>query len=308
MRGVSELFKTLYNQARLTFQVLADGPLLIKAGGEAASLDPTLPDMQFVRAFHGGQETVYLPGSSLKGVFRSRAEQILRTLGGYCCMVFGRKESCLEHEEEMRNKPDKYKEAWQRYKKACLACRLFGSPFLKGRALFADAYPVEGSVRLGVRSNVGINRITGGAQKGSLFQPEVVEEGTFQVKIELVNYFTWQLVLLLYVLRDLSDGLLGLGMGHTRGYGRVRVSGVEMDLRDYRREVPAGIRGYDALDCLPVTGLEWQKEYYYWRSRRKGQDIWGDQGWLAGVVLGDLLQRESNWLAEQEQQTGGMGT
>ncbi|MFZ5592583.1 MAG: RAMP superfamily CRISPR-associated protein, partial [Bacillota bacterium] len=196
------MFKALYNQACLTFQVLADGPLLIKAGGEAASLDPTLPDMQFVRAFHGGRETVYLPGSSLKGVFRSRAEQILRTLGGYCCMVFGREQSCLKYEKEIRENPGDYKEAWQRYKTACLACRLFGSPFLKGRAWFADAYPV-GPVRLGVRSNVGINRITGGAQKGSLFQPEVVEEGTFQVKIELVNYFTWQLVLLLYVLRDL---------------------------------------------------------------------------------------------------------
>ncbi|WP_018084486.1 RAMP superfamily CRISPR-associated protein [Desulfurispora thermophila] len=296
------MFKTLYNQARLTFQVLVDGPLLIKAGGEAASLDPTLPDMQFVRAFHGGRETVYLPGSSLKGVFRSRAEQILRTLGGYCCMVFGATESCLKFEKEA----SKYKEGWRRYQRACLACRLFGSPFLKGRALFADAYPV-GPVRLGVRSNVGINRITGGAQKGSLFQPEVVEEGTFQVKIELVNYFTWQLVLLLYVLRDLHDGLLGLGMGGTRGYGRVQVCGLEIDLRDYRLEQPDGLRGYDALDCLPVTGLNWQKEYYYWRSRQKGQDIWCDQGWLAGAVLGDLLQRESNWLAEQEQQAGGMG-
>ncbi|MGQ9557447.1 MAG: RAMP superfamily CRISPR-associated protein [Desulfurispora sp.] len=298
------MFKALYNQARLTFQVQADGPLLIKAGGEAASLDPTLPDMQFVRAYHNGQETVFLPGSSLKGVMRSRAEQILRTLGENCCMVFGREQSCLKYEEKIRKKPDDFKEAWQRYKIACLACRLFGSPFLKGRALFADAYPV-GPVRLGVCSNVGINRITGGAQKGSLFQPEVVEEGTFQVKIELVNYFTWQLVLLLYVLRDLHDGLLGLGMGGTRGYGRVQVCGLEINLRDYRQDKPAGIRGFSGEDVLNPDGLDWQKQFYYWQGRQAEAAIWGEAGWLARANLNDLLEREKEWLEQVSNKAGG---
>ena len=44
-----------------------DGPILIKAG-DTGAVDPTRPDMEFVRAWYNGQETVYLPGSSLKGM------------------------------------------------------------------------------------------------------------------------------------------------------------------------------------------------------------------------------------------------
>ncbi|MBO9362348.1 MAG: hypothetical protein J7452_09120, partial [Thermoflexus sp.] len=64
----------LRNVLRLRVEIRPDGPLLVKAGGFA--LDPTLPDMSFVRArLADGREAPYLPGSSLKGVVRGFVEQ-----------------------------------------------------------------------------------------------------------------------------------------------------------------------------------------------------------------------------------------
>lgn len=77
------MLKKLLNQAILGVTLEAQGPLLIKSGTEGGA-DPSVPDMQFARS--DGQ--VYIPGSSLKGVFRSYAEKIARTVNVKCCNPF----------------------------------------------------------------------------------------------------------------------------------------------------------------------------------------------------------------------------
>lgn len=73
------MHKTRYNSLHLDLRVSPVGPLLIKSGG--FSTNPSLPDMQFVRTFReGSDDTLYIPGSSLKGVFRSFVEKALRTI------------------------------------------------------------------------------------------------------------------------------------------------------------------------------------------------------------------------------------
>ncbi|OYT68262.1 MAG: hypothetical protein CFK48_12135, partial [Armatimonadetes bacterium CP1_7O] len=74
----------LYNQLELEIAIIPQTPLLIKSG-QKASIDPALPDMQFVRTrrrLPDGEvdEVVYIPGSSLRGVVRAHAERLLRTL------------------------------------------------------------------------------------------------------------------------------------------------------------------------------------------------------------------------------------
>ena len=73
-----------YNEARLDLTLRPVTPLLIKAGG-ATGLDPSRPDMEFVRtrrASENGpwQEMVYIPGSSLRGVLRSHGERLVRSI------------------------------------------------------------------------------------------------------------------------------------------------------------------------------------------------------------------------------------
>lgn len=70
------MLKQLVNEARFQLTITAEGPLLVKSG------HPTLvgPDMTPVLTYRNGRSEVYLPGSSLKGVFRSHIEKVMRTL------------------------------------------------------------------------------------------------------------------------------------------------------------------------------------------------------------------------------------
>ena len=58
------MHKAVFFEGTLHFTLHPDGPLLIKAG-ESGSVDPSLPDMQFVRT---QGDIIYIPGPSLKGV------------------------------------------------------------------------------------------------------------------------------------------------------------------------------------------------------------------------------------------------
>src|SRR3569833_2071397 len=74
------MFKKQHNEAVYRFQITTESPFVIKSGEEDI-LDPTAPKSQVLRAYHNGEQQVVIPGSSLKGVFRSRAEQLLSTIG-----------------------------------------------------------------------------------------------------------------------------------------------------------------------------------------------------------------------------------
>jgi len=71
------MHKATFLEGTLRFTITPDGPILVKAG-ESSGVDPTLPDMRFVRS----QDHIYIPGPSLKGVVRAQAERICRSLDG----------------------------------------------------------------------------------------------------------------------------------------------------------------------------------------------------------------------------------
>jgi len=236
------LLSRLQNSAVLSFRLRTDGPLLINSG-DSSKIDPTLPDMRFVRCTYKGKDTVYMPGSGLKGVFRTRYEQLagyFDSCCGACCNVTAKAQSCWD---KIEKKPWPSSKAI--YDKSCEACRLFGSLGMAGRISFADAYPVmddiirengnddssnvceyKDMVVTGIRNSVGIDRITGGANSGSgaLFEYEVVENALFQVNVRIMNFQKYQLRLLLWVLEDIDDGFVTFGMGGSRGNGQMRLA------------------------------------------------------------------------------------
>ncbi|MGH3902437.1 MAG: RAMP superfamily CRISPR-associated protein [Pseudonocardiaceae bacterium] len=149
----------------------------------------------------------HVPGSSLKGVLRSRVEYICRVLGQPACADA----RCG----------------------ACRACHLFGwsprsgaDPELGGaRAAVAipdakiDAADVE------VRHHVALDRVTGGARSGLLYAQQVVVAGNFRLRVEPLRPLTdVELALLRASVADLHDGLVGVGAAATRGLGTVRVN------------------------------------------------------------------------------------
>lgn len=229
------MFNETSNRAVLRTRITTVTPLLIRAGD--TGLDPGGADLKCVRTRHASAErTVYIPGSSLKGVVRSTAESTIR--GREYQGVEG---ACdpLAQATSCSSKVSKTESA-SIHCEHCLACRLFGSLAMKGRASIRDLFPWEGdgaelsaddarrvseANRTQVRFGVGINRISGGVSRGKLFDQEVVPPGTsFWGEIALENYQVWQLGLLAGVVDELNDGFAQVGSSKSRGLGVVRMS------------------------------------------------------------------------------------
>ncbi|QGT99789.1 hypothetical protein SYNTR_1196 [Candidatus Syntrophocurvum alkaliphilum] len=263
------MFKDLKNEAIISFNIKPVSPLAIRSGQENV-LEPNRPDMQCVRSFYGGKESVYIPGASLKGVIRTRCEQIINLLGGVTCNVTNSSQSCSNKQKELSDNTAK-----EKYENMCLACQLFGSTLTASRIAFPDAYPI-GEVITGIKKGVGINRITGAAQQGALYDQEVVESAVFNVSIFLTNYELKQLKLSLWAIKDLDDGLYGIGGGTTRGMGRVTVSDIKIKIRDYRSNKEGFLLGREKED---IGGkLDYKKEAYYFTSNLNGWEELLEEG------------------------------
>ena len=233
------MHKTRYNVLRLDLSLSPSGPLLIKSGG--FSPNPSLPDMQFVRTYRAGLgESIYIPGSSLKGVVRSFIEKALRTINDshswkWACPTFenakGQKQdpNCAQRIRELTEGDQKH-ESWKIYKESCGACRLFGSTLLKGRLAFTDLLPPD-EVKTETRYGVAISRMSHAVAQGP-FEMEVAVSGTFEGQIIMENYEIWQLGLLAAAIEAMNQGFLKVGFGKNRGLGQVNVKVEEATIEE----------------------------------------------------------------------------
>ncbi|MFN4034132.1 MAG: RAMP superfamily CRISPR-associated protein [Fimbriimonadales bacterium] len=234
----------LYNQLDLEIAISPQTPLLIKSG-QKASIDPTLPDMQFVRTrrrLPNGDvdEVVYIPGSSLRGVVRAHAERLLRTLDAqYACYVDAR-QFCLRQ----KNLKEDKEAADRLYRESCYACKLFGNTGIASRVQMSDLYPAMEPLSE-TRFGVAIDRITGAVAVGP-FDLEVVTDARFEGRIILRNFTIGQLGLLGAALLDIADGLVALGHAKSRGLGRVRIEFVRAQFR-FAREAKGALLGVGEL-------------------------------------------------------------
>ncbi|WP_157729403.1 RAMP superfamily CRISPR-associated protein [Tumebacillus algifaecis] len=265
------MFKELRNEAVFQFHLRTDSPFVVKSGSEDL-LDPTLPDSQILRSYRKGKLEAVIPGSSLKGVFRSRAEQLLKTMGHHGIDTFRR---------IRKEKDDVIKDIYE--KKSDPVQQLFGSTAIKSRILFQDAFPLEGTeVVTGLRHGVGIHRVTGGAADRVKFDTEIVESGVFQAEIRLTNYELWQLALVAWLLQDLDEGFIKIGSMTTRGFGRFLVENLQLKVRDYRINT-SQLTGFQDKDVIGKA-LEWKasllrKEAYF----DSLEELIGDGGILLDV-------------------------
>jgi CRISPR-associated RAMP protein (TIGR02581 family) len=255
------MLKRLVNELRCDLTITTTGPVLIKSG--QATVDG--PDMTPVRTYRNNGWEVYLPGSSLKGVFRSHLERVCRTLWpGIVCNPFTKVKdtrSVLRNQAEAPEFADAFcgdkfeirekgevragGRTWRREKKkldnlqvyadSCPVCRLFGSTSFIGRLSIGDAYLADPKQRQSVelRDGVGIDRLTGGAYGQAKFELQTVSSGVkFVASILLRNFECWQLGMFLTAVADLRDGLVRVGSGKSRGLGAVtgQVDNLEIHL------------------------------------------------------------------------------
>ncbi|MFI0464001.1 RAMP superfamily CRISPR-associated protein [Saccharopolyspora sp. 5N102] len=143
-----------------------------------------------------------IPGSTLKGIMRSRAEYICRVVGVPAC-------NGQEDDE-------------------CRPCRIFGSgghESARRGAIIVHTAVIENPVVEKERPHVAIDRFSGGYKDGALYKDELVVAGQFRLHVDQIGKLEdGDLPLLNAVVADLNDGLIGIGQSTMRGYGTVRVA------------------------------------------------------------------------------------
>jgi len=189
------------NRIVIDFDLKIKGGLLIRSPG----VDPEEADLAHI--ISGGYSIV--PSSSMAGVLRQRAYRILQLLSGN--PVIARK--------------------WVE--------GMFGPDLCEKDAIAFESRVrvsenrINGGARL--RPNrIRVDRFTGGAMKGALFDEEPHYKGNFTVRIELRNPCKGELGLLLLLAKDLITGDLPIGGSASvgRGYveGTATISGSDKDL------------------------------------------------------------------------------
>jgi len=248
------MLKRLINDARIDLEIIPIDPLLIKSGqATVGGLD-----MSFVRTYrHDGKDEPFIPGSSLKGMLRSYAEKICRSLRDHpvpVCLPYadpGKKEnpdekgqaSCgLRFEKHKKDNNLQTIPSDRLYDLSCPICRLFGSHVFIGRFSTADAYLTDGFRESSMpafetRNGVAIDRFTGGTAGGALYDMEVLTRGDFQTSIEIRNFERWQLGLIGLILRDMEEGLIRIGSLKSRGLGRIRAEVKRFESSYFNRKV-----------------------------------------------------------------------
>jgi len=188
-----------------------------------------------------------LPGSSLRGVLRSQAERIARTITTFeiketkpdqAAKAFGAKCPACDplqrpDKNEAQNRPlascdsllknvlikptDETKNVH-----LCLACWLFGSTRRGSRFIVEDAFSQE-NLPNKVLDFLAIDRFTGGGRDGAKFDAVALWRPEFSVRLHLENPADWELGWLLLTLRDMTEGLVPIGFGAAKGFGQAKI-------------------------------------------------------------------------------------
>ncbi len=253
------MLKRMINYAAVDLTLVPLDPLLIKSG--QATVGGV--DMSFVRTYrYGANPEPFIPGSSLKGVIRSYAEKICRSLREDpvpVCLPYlepgneqageARQAACgLQIRDYLKQTKNDALPTPQVYALSCPACRLFGSHYFTSRlattdGYLTDAFKATGQPLLETRDGVAIDRLTGGPAGGAKYDLEVLTKGEFGARLEIQNFERWQLGLLGLVLRDLTDGLVRIGMGKSRGLGRIQGTVTRFEIHTF------------GAPCTTLTGL-----------------------------------------------------
>ena len=234
--------RVLLREIELSGHLVAEGPLRVGAGREpplGSAVDLAVLRIRLVDRREVDKEVYrevpYIPGSSLKGVFRSTATQLAEARNLRVCRGLSR-ETCMDRiYPEFGNRTllnqiqflmmgGRMEEAVRTFHdKSCLLCKMFGAPSFTGHVEFSDAYPI-GDAPVGVRTGIAIDRRTGAVHAQHLYQVEYVEPGArFKLRIRGSNLPNYSLGLLSKTLRMINEGWVRIGGFKTRGFGEVRV-------------------------------------------------------------------------------------
>lgn len=187
----------------------------------------------------------FIPGSSLKGSFRSTVEKLVPALPGLrtCALTDGEGGNCPGAPGEAQRSFNQLKEQWEENQllnalstRLCDTCKLFGTTFQASRILFDDLQLLDWAGVTQVRDGVGINRDSEGAVPKLKYDFEVVPSGAeFDFRLALEEPTDADLGLTCLGLSEFAAGFGGVGGKRSRGLGRCKLDELkvyELDLRN----------------------------------------------------------------------------
>lgn len=230
------LFDEFVSRIIVKGKIILLKPLHIGVGDD--SLDPIEVDSPVLK--NSNREPV-IPGSSLKGVLRSRLESILRNTAfrekWSSCNVLSDEESCVEKEYKSIKtiyKDNPRKMAEKIYEKSCDVCRLFGNKHLSSKIQIKDMN-IIGQTDFERRDGVGIDRDSGTAYTGAKYNFEVVPAGSrFDFYMTAENLDNDQKKLFNLILQLLKNGDISIGGQTSRGLGQIRL--VDENITEINRD------------------------------------------------------------------------
>ena len=224
--------RILYRIFNLKVKYILESPLRIGSGRVFKLSSPI--DLPVIRIKIGDLETPYIPGSSIKGVFRSSSEYIVRSAGLPAC---SRGEGCRVNLDRplqncLRNlyRSTTIKDVYSILQNYCIVCKVFGSGSYGSHIEFKDAYPSD-SVTTGIKTGIAIDRRSGAAKRGALYTIEYVNPGsTFDGEITMINLPNYCIGLIANVIELINLGIIKIGGMKSRGFGKVRIDIVESNM------------------------------------------------------------------------------
>lgn len=208
-------------------------------GGGRGTLTPT--DNPIIR---GPDLMPFIPGSSLKGSFRSTVEKLATVLGlRSCCLIedAGCPGALGETQKAFNRRREE--EAWTETQliaaldeELCDTCKLFGSHYQVSKIYFDDLRLLQWAGTTQIRDGVAIDRDSEKAVDRLKYDYEVVPPGSsFDFRVTLEDPNDVDLALACVGLTEFTSGFGGVGGLRSRGLGRCvleQLTVYELDLRD----------------------------------------------------------------------------
>lgn len=210
---------------RLCDRYLFTGKLVMESGlhiggGRDTLMATDSPVMKYI------DDRPFIPGSSLKGAFRSAVEKLAAALPERiqsCGLFVNNHPTCPTQDREMVRQAARAESAW--LDRLCFTCGLFGSPFMSGKLRFSDMTVIENTWAgvTEIRDGVGIDRDTECAVAQIKYDYEVVPSETafsFRLQLESPEAERQELALTAIGLREFQAGMVAMGGIKTRGLGQ----------------------------------------------------------------------------------------
>lgn len=214
----------------------------------------------------------FIPGSSIKGIFRSFAEALFSTEIGLKHLNKNNDENykkpcnfnkmCLDTKEnkdelkklkEEQNDSKHEKIAQYVFNNICVICRVFGSAESSGKLLFSDAKLINDCVAE-VRTGNAIDRDLNVTLKNHVFDYEVIPKDTsFVFKLILENTNNEERQIIKTLLYAAENEMMHIGGNITRGLGSFCLENIEVG----KFCIDNIFKKEDLFNLVPYTDFEW---------------------------------------------------